>query len=84
VPHLASFALAGFAPAATRLAGLATLLLGWTPDQFWAATPAELGAILAAMADVKSGSMAPFHTDAAPPDAAHRARLMEMFPDAQG
>lgn len=35
-----------FASGASRLAGLSTRLFGWTPDQFWAATPAELATIL--------------------------------------
>lgn len=36
-----------FGPAARRLAGLAGRILGWRPGEFWAATPAELAAILA-------------------------------------
>ncbi|TCP33609.1 phage tail assembly chaperone [Sphingomonas sp. BK235] len=60
-----------FAAAATRLAGLATLALGWRPDDFWRATPAELAALGAALAP----------GDAPPPDAALRRRLQEMFPD---
>lgn len=36
-----------FGPGAARLAGLAGRLLGWRPDEFWRATPAELAAILA-------------------------------------
>lgn len=36
-----------FGPGALRLAGLAGHLLGWRPGEFWAATPAELAAILA-------------------------------------
>lgn len=39
-----------FGEAATRLAGQAALLVGWTPDTFWAATPAELMAIAMAAA----------------------------------
>ena len=35
-----------FGPGAGRLAGLTARMLGWLPDQFWAATPAELGAVL--------------------------------------
>ncbi|TIX49379.1 phage tail assembly chaperone [Alteraurantiacibacter aquimixticola] len=35
-----------FAAGARRLAGLATRQFGWTPDQFWHCTPAELAAIL--------------------------------------
>lgn len=62
---------ATFAAAATRLAGLAALALGWRPDDFWRATPAELAAL--------GDALAP---DAvAPPDAALRHRLQEMFPD---
>lgn len=38
-----------FGAQAARLAGLATLLWGWTPAQFWHATPMELAAILAAV-----------------------------------
>lgn len=37
-----------FGVSAVRLAGQAGLLLGWSPTQFWAATPAELAALLAA------------------------------------
>ena len=35
-----------FGPGAARLAGLAGQLLGWRPAEFWAATPAELAAVL--------------------------------------
>lgn len=35
-----------FGPGASRLAGLCTREFGWTPDQFWQVTPAELAAIL--------------------------------------
>lgn len=38
-----------FGAAATRLSGQAAILLGWTPPLFWAATPAELAAVLAAL-----------------------------------
>ena len=38
---------ASFGQAAHRLAGLAARMLGWRPADFWAATPAELAAILA-------------------------------------
>ena len=61
-----------FADAAARLAGLAGALCGWAPDTFWNATPAELGAVVAALAGDGAGD---------PPDAALRARLMEAFPD---
>ena len=36
-----------FADMALRCAGLAASALGWTPDTFWNATPAELLASLA-------------------------------------
>lgn len=36
----------GFRPGANLLAGVATRLFGWTPDQFWQATPAEMATIL--------------------------------------
>ncbi len=39
-----------FGPGAARLGGLSARLLGWRPDHFWAATPAELAAILAPFA----------------------------------
>lgn len=35
-----------FGAHARRLSGLATRLIGWPPDIFWNATPAELAAIL--------------------------------------
>jgi uncharacterized phage protein (TIGR02216 family) len=47
------------------------VLLGWSPDEFWRATPAELAAVLEAMMPE-------------PPASASRddlARLMERFPD---
>ncbi|MET0251751.1 MAG: phage tail assembly chaperone [Novosphingobium sp.] len=46
-----------FADGARRLSGQAALLLGWRPDDFWAATPAELAAIFAAR-DEAGGSAA--------------------------
>ncbi len=36
-----------FGAGALRLCGLAARLLGWRPDEFWSATPAELAAVLA-------------------------------------
>lgn len=61
-----------FGSRAARLAGFAGALLGWSPDAFWRATPAELAAVVAALAG---------ESDPAPPDAATIARLMEEFPD---
>jgi uncharacterized phage protein (TIGR02216 family) len=59
-----------FSDAAGRLAGLAGALLGWRPDEFWRATPAELGAVLGAMAG-----------ECEPTGRAELERLMERFPD---
>lgn len=57
--------------AALRLAGLAGVLFGWRPREFWAATPAELMALVTAMTG----------ETVAPPDAATFNRLREAFPD---
>lgn len=59
-----------FAEAAVRLAGVTGAVLGWRPDEFWRATPAELAAVLEAL--VPDG-------DAASAD--DLKRLKEMFPD---
>jgi len=60
-----------FGPAAGRLAGLAGVAFGWSPDRFWAATPAELAALVAVLAG----------DEVAPPDAATIRTLQEAFPD---
>lgn len=62
-----------FADGAARLAGLAGALLGWRPDEFWRATPAELAAVIGAL-----GGSGPAGAAAARGDL---ARLQEMFPD---
>ena len=58
---------------ARRLAGLAGALLGWRPDEFWRATPAELAEVIEALSESASpaGSMSPEVLD----------RLKRMFPD---
>lgn len=61
-----------FAEAAARLAGASGVMFGWAPAAFWAATPAELGALIDAL---KS------EAGAEPVDAALLARLKEQFPD---
>lgn len=61
-----------FADAAAKLAGAAGVLFGWTPDIFWRATPAELGALIDAMKG---------ETGADAVDAATLVRLKEQFPD---
>lgn len=59
-----------FTEAARRLAGQVTRSFGWTPGEFWAATPAELVAIL-------SDPAMPL----APPSRADIQRLMEQDAD---
>ena len=59
-----------FSEDAARLAGIAGALLGWRPDEFWRATPAELAAILNAI-----------RPETAAMSANELARLKEMFPD---
>lgn len=62
-----------FAESAARLAGVAGWLLGWRPDEFWRATPAELGAVLrAARGEDGAGDGV---------DPAELARLMGAMPD---
>lgn len=65
--------MARFADAAARLAGLAGAVLGWSPDSFWRATPAELAAVVAVL---RGGDAL-----VDPPDGATLGRLQEAFPD---
>ena len=60
-----------FAQSARAAAHLAAAALGWRPQEFWQATPAELATALGVDA-------APA---AAPVDAGWLAGLMEQFPD---
>lgn len=60
-----------FASVAARLAGVAGLVLGWSPETFWNATPVELAALLCALT----------RESAAPPGQSEIARLKELFPD---
>lgn len=60
------------------LAGLASASLGWTPDQFWSATPAELAVIFSAFETAASQQ-----TPATPIDTNQLEKLKETFPDAQ-
>ena len=53
------------------LAGQTALALGWRPQEFWDATPAELSAIIAAMTP----------NDTTPPDQNIIRQLLEQFPD---
>ena len=56
-----------FGKGAQKLAGLTARMLGWRPHEFWAATPAELAAIIAP--ETESGT--------APLTRAEMNRLME-------
>ncbi len=58
-----------FGAAAVRLAGFASAMLGWSPDQFWGATPAELAAVAAALRPEAAAGV----------DAAELARLREAI-----
>jgi hypothetical protein len=59
-----------FGEAAARLCNAAAQLLGWRPNEFWDATPAELALALQAP-----------EASAEPPDAETIARLKLRFPD---
>lgn len=60
-----------FADVAAQLAARTALTLGWRPDDFWNATPAELLGILQAMTG----------DGEAPPSPDIINRLMTRFPD---
>jgi hypothetical protein len=57
----------GFGEASARLCGAAAMLLGWRPDEFWNATPAELALALRAPDE--------------PSELTTVAELRELFPD---
>ena len=59
-----------FGRCAARLSSAASILLGWRPDDFWNATPAELALALLAPADAADS-----------PDFATIAALRRQFPD---
>ncbi|PHR13629.1 MAG: hypothetical protein COA41_17875 [Sphingopyxis sp.] len=65
-----------FSNATQKLSGTVCAVLGWTADQFWKATPAELGAILAVFSE-----HAPSHRAQVPLDAEQLEKLKESFPD---
>lgn len=60
-----------FTQLAAQMAGQVALLLGWRPDDFWNATPAELTTILSVMSPAVDGV-----------DAIMLQHLMKEFPDA--
>ena len=61
-----------FVDAAARLAGIAGAIAGWRPDEFWQATPAELAALIGALAG---------EAETAAASSTELRRLQEMFPD---
>jgi len=62
--------MAAFGEAAARLNSAASMLLGWRPDDFWNATPAELALALAPPGDARE-----------PPDMTTIDALRRQFPD---
>ena len=67
-----------FGDIALRLAGLAGWHLGWSAEQFWAATPAEMEAVVKAMLGADGAGDG---NGDAPPTRDEIARLMEIYPD---
>jgi hypothetical protein len=64
-----------FADRAAALAGVAGWLLGWRPDEFWRATPADLASVLRAARGEESGGAG------GGVDGADLARLLAAMPD---
>ena len=62
--------MSSFGETAERLAGAGALLLGWRPDEFWNATPAELAT-----------SLSLFDANVDGPDPEAIAALKQQFPD---
>lgn len=54
------------------------VLFHWTPSQFWAATPQEVAALFAALAEVRGDGG---DGGVSPPDAERMAGLRARFPD---
>lgn len=65
-----------FGPAALALAGVTARVLGWRPDDFWTATPADVAAVLAAWRDDAAGG-----GSGEGMGRAGLAAMMEQFPD---
>jgi hypothetical protein len=63
-----------FADRAAALAGVAGWLLGWRPDEFWRATPADLASVLRAARGEEAGG-------AGGVDGVELARLLAAMPD---
>ncbi len=61
-----------FSASAARLSGLAGVVLGWRPAEFWAATPEELAALMGALTR---------ETRDQPVTSAALQQMQEHFPD---
>lgn len=61
-----------FGAAALPLLGLMARVAGWRPDDFWAATPADVAAVLAGWGGEDREALF---------DGAALAAMMEAFPD---
>jgi uncharacterized phage protein (TIGR02216 family) len=59
-----------FVESARCMAGQVAILLGWRPDEFWNATPAEIATTLAAYVPAQVGA-----------DRALLEHMMEQYPD---
>ncbi|ATW03618.1 phage tail assembly chaperone [Sphingorhabdus sp. YGSMI21] len=62
-----------FSSSAQRLSGTVSAVFGWTPDQFWHATPAELATIFSVFAGSGPGQ--------APLGSEQFEKLKKAFPD---
>ncbi|MFK7842114.1 MAG: phage tail assembly chaperone [Sphingorhabdus sp.] len=65
-----------FGASAARLASLVPLTLGWTPDQFWRATPDELTGLFRSLEGSVAGLDSPL-----PLDQSTFEHLKETYPD---
>ncbi|WP_314816760.1 phage tail assembly chaperone [Sphingopyxis jiangsuensis] len=63
----------GFGVSAVRLLGTMARIAGWRPEEFWAATPADVAAVLGGWRDEEAGG--------AGVDRAALGAMMESFPD---
>lgn len=63
---------AGIGSAAFSLLGVMARVAGWRPDEFWAATPADVRAVLGGWTEAEGEACF---------DGTALAAMMEMFPD---
>ncbi len=61
-----------FGSCAVLLLGVMARVVGWRPEDFWAATPADVRAVLAGWVEADAGASF---------DGTALAALMEQFPD---